>query len=57
MTSDENANANTDSLGDCPHCETMLSRRHVLVEYETAAGQKHYAECPQCQDVVRPQPE
>ncbi|WP_162991369.1 DUF7837 family putative zinc-binding protein [Halostella salina] len=48
-------NTNTDSLGDCPRCETTLTSRHVLVEYETAAETRHYAECPQCRDVVRPQ--
>jgi len=49
-----NTNTGTETWGECPRCETGLSRYHVLVEYETDEGTRHYAECPECRDVVRP---
>ncbi len=40
--------------GSCPHCETTIDARHVLIEYQTDAGPAAYAECPECRDVVNP---
>jgi len=42
------------TLGDCPNCETEVSRQLLLIEYETADGPAAYAECPDCRDVVQP---
>ena len=40
--------------GTCPHCETSLSSRDVLIEYETDTGTAAYADCPGCREVVNP---
>ena len=42
------------TLGCCPHCETEIPDHRLLIEYETAEGQSHFAECPSCEDVVTP---
>jgi uncharacterized protein with PIN domain len=45
----------TGPLGRCPDCETELSHASVLIEYETGdSGQRRFAECPCCRDVVHP---
>ena len=41
-------------LGDCPHCETTIGSRHVLIEYRTDGRQRFWAECPKCAEVVDP---
>lgn len=45
----------TRPVGNCPDCETSITDRHVLIEYETATGPAMFAECPGCLDVVHPQ--
>jgi hypothetical protein len=42
------------TLGDCPRCDTRISRAQLLIQYDTADGPAAYAECPDCRDVVHP---
>jgi len=42
------------TLGDCPHCNSRISRARLLIEYDTTDGPSTYAECPDCRDVVHP---
>ncbi|MFC7166063.1 hypothetical protein [Halospeciosus flavus] len=41
-------------LGTCPDCGRELSRAAVLLEWEEADGDGIFAECMDCDDVVRP---
>lgn len=41
-------------LGTCPHCRAELTRGDVLIEYRRNGTTTHYAECPSCETVVRP---
>lgn len=51
MTSDPNELL----LGHCGHCETPLPADQLLITYRTDGGwPKMYAECPVCEDIVRP---
>mgnify|MGYP002760476312 CR=1 FL=1 len=43
------------TIGTCPNCERALRRTHVLIDYETAAGERGvWADCPECGEVVDP---
>lgn len=42
-------------LGDCPDCETTITRGGLLVTYERDGWPAVYAECPDCGNVVHPQ--
>jgi hypothetical protein len=44
----------TTTLGVCPHCETPITNRDLLIEYETVNGHSQYAECPGCVAVITP---
>ncbi|WP_449271824.1 DUF7837 family putative zinc-binding protein [Halovenus aranensis] len=41
--------------GTCPSCGAEIGDRHVLIQYDTAAGPGVYAECPSCRDVISPE--
>ncbi|WP_449267253.1 DUF7837 family putative zinc-binding protein [Halanaeroarchaeum sulfurireducens] len=42
-------------LGTCPHCHTVITASHILIEYETSDGQEAvWAECHGCREVVDP---
>jgi hypothetical protein len=41
-------------LGRCPECGTRIPADCLLIEYERRDGPACYAECPDCQRVVRP---
>jgi hypothetical protein len=43
------------ALGRCPGCETPIPADHLLIEYERSDGPACYAECPDCETVVRPE--
>lgn len=43
------------SGGSCPHCQTAIPRRAVLIEYETTTGSTAFAECPDCEEIVHPE--
>ncbi|WP_449267266.1 DUF7837 family putative zinc-binding protein [Halalkaliarchaeum desulfuricum] len=45
----------TASLGTCPLCGTRVSRDAVLIEYEVDGDPRLFAECPECEQPVRPQ--
>jgi hypothetical protein len=43
------------TVGHCPRCRATVRRSWVLIEYERTDGQQiAYAECRQCEEVVRP---
>lgn len=43
-------------LGSCPHCDTEIPPRQLLIQYETSLGEPAiYAECPSCLEVVSPE--
>jgi len=46
--------SNTATLGRCPSCETPIPQYSLLIEYERDDGHAAFAECPGCDDVVRP---
>lgn len=51
MTTDERL------LGHCPDCGKDISETWLLVEYEKDNGSEGvWAECPNCEDVVAPEP-
>ncbi|WP_449272249.1 DUF7837 family putative zinc-binding protein [Halostella limicola] len=41
-------------LGRCPRCQSQIPPSFQLVEYEVDDQARCYAECPDCNDVVRP---
>ncbi|WP_449272189.1 DUF7837 family putative zinc-binding protein [Halorubrum halodurans] len=42
-------------LGQCPNCESEISQAWKLIEYEEADGSTGvFAECPSCDEVVKP---
>ena len=43
-----------DTLGYCPNCSVPIPTELLLIEYEREHGRSCYAECPACEDVVRP---
>jgi len=46
---------NSSLLGGCPECGEDISEGWLLIEYEKADGTTGiWAECPACEDVVRP---
>lgn len=47
----------TDRIGWCPRCGEGITGGGVLIMYETYAGRRVYAECPDCQYVAHPDPE
>jgi endogenous inhibitor of DNA gyrase (YacG/DUF329 family) len=41
-------------LSACPECGTELRERDLLIEYEhSSTGRTGYAECPECERVVK----
>jgi hypothetical protein len=42
------------TLGTCPHCETSIPHRCLLIEYERDGDRAAYAACPDCDAVVQP---
>ncbi|WP_449272362.1 DUF7837 family putative zinc-binding protein [Halorarum halophilum] len=42
-------------LGVCPHCETDIHARDVLIEYREDNETGIWADCPHCSEVVHPQ--
>ncbi|WP_440991933.1 DUF7837 family putative zinc-binding protein [Haloarchaeobius baliensis] len=42
-------------VGDCPHCGTRLGRGDVLISYIEDERRRHWADCPDCREVVHPQ--
>ena len=42
-------------LGVCPHCETDIHARDVLIEYREVNETGIWADCPNCSEVVHPQ--
>jgi uncharacterized C2H2 Zn-finger protein len=43
------------SLGRCPHCGADIDSADALISYERDGDTTHYAECPSCLTVVRPE--
>lgn len=43
-----------EDIGTCPECGGAIPAYEVLISYDTAAGEQHYAECPTCESVVHP---
>lgn len=41
-------------LGRCPDCGAGIPAGMLLIEYERTDGLARYAECPDCEAVVRP---
>lgn len=42
-------------LGQCADCDSPIPSDHLLVSYETEGGWPClYAECPGCEEIVRP---
>jgi predicted RNA-binding Zn-ribbon protein involved in translation (DUF1610 family) len=46
----------TEAVGACPSCGETVPRTFVLIEYEADDEHRMYAECPACENVVRPRP-
>jgi NAD-dependent SIR2 family protein deacetylase len=44
-----------DAAGSCPTCGSPIPSERVLIEYERSGGPAAFAECPDCQGVVRPE--
>ena len=42
------------SLGVCPRCECSVPATNLLIAYERNGTTATYAECSDCQEVVRP---
>lgn len=43
------------ALGTCSFCGEAVEERHVIIQYETAAGELgRWAECPSCSEIVDP---
>lgn len=42
-------------LGGCPHCGTRLGMGDVLISYTGTDQQRHWADCPNCREIVHPQ--
>ena len=45
----------TEAAGRCPSCSATVPNAFVLIEYEADDERRMYAECPACENVVRPQ--
>lgn len=44
------------ALGACPECAAAIPPARVLIEYERREGEATaFAECPGCQEVIRPE--
>jgi len=41
-------------VGRCPECEGSIPTYSILISYENDEGEQHYAECPECEEVVHP---
>jgi uncharacterized C2H2 Zn-finger protein len=44
----------TEAAGRCPSCGETVPSALVLIEYEADGERRMYAECPRCENVVRP---
>lgn len=43
------------ALGGCSFCGAAITIRHVIIEYNTTAGEPdRWAECPNCGEIVDP---
>lgn len=43
-------------IGRCPACGGAIPTYNILISYESDDGEQHYAECPECDEVVHPVP-
>ncbi|WP_455567128.1 DUF7837 family putative zinc-binding protein [Salinigranum halophilum] len=49
-------NSDSSSLGRCPECDRSISEAWKLIEWEQEDGSVGiFTECPECDEVVRPE--